>query len=311
MQLMMQMMRMLGTTKWRHILPLAAMSVALTIGGCGGGDNDGGTSNGAPATPSDADNGAGTGAAAPVEPSSSSSTAPTQAPSSQPGAAQPSTSPPAAADPYAPPTDEQVIADISKPGVISVELSSRAGNKEWSTAHDQYFWEKGATVVRPATIAGAPPEARVRIVGFARYEITGGRYSYREFKVSTNEYEGIDAPSTEESLQFVRDHLRDFLGGVNNVVVNADTIEIAPADDAGWTWHSMQSVSFNVNVAYDQVVSYTEIARMEGPWEARFYRDGPTGPWQRIMGSQGRMKEVSRTTHTAEEVEAMPRGVQG
>ncbi|MCB0764251.1 MAG: hypothetical protein KDB84_06075, partial [Flavobacteriales bacterium] len=62
------------------------------------------------------------------------------------------------------PSDQQIIKDLSKPGVIKVELSKGPTKKEWHSAHAQYMWDRVAYVTRKA---GVPeyPEATVRITG--------------------------------------------------------------------------------------------------------------------------------------------------
>ena len=213
-------------------------------------------------------------------------------------------------DPTVPPSDDRVRQDLTSDGVLEIKLGREKGKKSWNSAHSQYFWEKYAEVKRAAHLSGVK-DAKVIIKGWARYEITGGRYNYREFKVGSNEYEGIPSPSDEEAIAFIKSKLADFLRGPANSMVNAEKIEVTMAgpDEQKWVWHNANSVSFNVRVKYDRILSYTEVGSFDDLWEARIYRNDIHSPWHNVVGSQRRGQELQRKTYTAEQVRAMEVGV--
>ncbi|MBK7944830.1 MAG: hypothetical protein IPJ85_05755 [Flavobacteriales bacterium] len=97
---------------------------------------------------------------------------------------------------FAQPSDAQILKDISSPKQLKVELVKGTTKKVWSDAHAQWFWERGATIWLSADVPEYP-NAKVVVYGFARYH-TGSPPSYREWKTSLNEYEGIPAPTKEE-----------------------------------------------------------------------------------------------------------------
>jgi len=165
-------------------------------------------------------------------------------------------------------------------------------------------------VKRDANLAQFP-QAKLLVTGFVRYEITGGKYVYREFKVAENEYEGIPRPSDEEAVRIVKQHLADFLRGPFNSMVNTDKIklEFARPDEQKWVWHSPESVEFRVRVSYDTIVSATEVASIQSVWDARLYRDKVDQPWQRITGSERTRTEVSRRKYTAKQIRDLPTGL--
>ena len=192
------------------------------------------------------------------------------------------------------------------PGVLDIKLSNTSGKKVWSTAHSQYFFERGATVWRNAKIAEYP-EAKVKIVGLARYHITGGVYSWREFKVAYNEYEGIPVPSREEIIAMCEGNMKAVIGSYRYNKIVGDLKYFRVKGDGAPVWHNPKSVSMNFEYAYDEIVSYTDVASVEADLEVRFYRDQITSPWkENVVSTEKNRNVLSTTTYSPEEIEEMP-----
>ncbi|MEZ4826534.1 MAG: hypothetical protein R3C61_09600 [Bacteroidia bacterium] len=203
------------------------------------------------------------------------------------------------------PTDAQIKADLTSPGVIKVELSKTNGAKVWSTTYLQYFWERGAIVYRNAKIAEYP-NATVEIGGIARYTIVDGKFSFNRFLTTWNEYKGIPTPTNEEVLDMVNQNLSSFLvGRYNDIVSEVENLRIA--EDKKSEWHTPNSFSINLACSYEKKVSYTETARYDAIYRVRFYRDAITSPWKPgFVSSNQEENELSRTTHSADDLRVMP-----
>lgn len=216
-------------------------------------------------------------------------------------------------DPAAPPSDERVKRDLnhSVTQILEIQMSDRPGNKSWNETHQQYFWERGVTLVQQSGQFGENSNVRSLIGGFARYEITGGRYNFREFKTLWVEYEGIPRPEDSEILQVIHGRLADFLRGASASMINRNNlvIEIAPADEQKYTWHSPNSLSVRVSVTADIVISNTEVVTQRKLWDCRLYRDAQEQPWVRVVGTPvpGQSKELKRLQISPDELRKVPR----
>ncbi|MEO0468894.1 MAG: hypothetical protein AAF206_04675, partial [Bacteroidota bacterium] len=207
---------------------------------------------------------------------------------------------------FAQPSATQVKKDLSKPGVLSVKLLTPTGRKSWSSAWSQYFWEHSAVIYRSANLKQYP-NAKIRIGGFARYTIAGGTYTYREFKVTYNEYEGIPSPSSDDILALVNDNLKSFLGSsqYNSIVSDVSDLQLDPEQPV--TWHTPNSFTAYFTCAYKRVVSYTEVADIQAKYETRFYRDAVESPWKtQFVSSLRNEVQGAKEVFTAEEIRQMP-----
>lgn len=204
---------------------------------------------------------------------------------------------------YAQPTDAQILKDISNPKQLKVELVKGTTKKVWSDAHAQWFWERGATIWMPADIAEYP-NAKVVVYGFARYH-TGNPPSYREWKTSLNEYEGIPAPSKEEILAHARKNLKDFVGSYRyNRTVDLKSIQVAA--DPKTVWHTPLSFSMQFEVVADEIISDIEVATVLTRQETRFYRDKVSDPWKSFMVTVERdVRHENKRSFTPEDIRAM------
>ena len=204
---------------------------------------------------------------------------------------------------YAQPTDAQILKDISDPKQLKVELVKGTTKKVWSDAHAQWFWERGATIWLPADVPEFP-DAKVVVYGFARYH-TGNPPSYREWKTSLNEYEGIPAPTKEEILAHARKYLKDFVGEYryNRMV---DLKSIAVAADPKTVWHTPLSFSMQFEVVADVIISDVEVATESTRQETRFYREKVSDPWRSFMVTVERdVRHDNKRSYSPEDIRAM------
>lgn len=202
------------------------------------------------------------------------------------------------------PSDQQIMNDLSKDGVLKVELTNRTTKKEWNSAHSQYMWSRGATVWRNADIPEYP-NATVKIIGFARYHY-GTSTSFREFKVAENTYEGIPAPQGDEILAMIKERYLQFLGWrANNMIGDLHYLRIA--EEEGVIWHTPNSFTVNTEIEFDAKTSYTEVTTIQETVEVRFYRDAINDPWKENIVATGReRKDGEVKKYTDEELNAMP-----
>ncbi|MCC7503188.1 MAG: hypothetical protein IT229_11705 [Flavobacteriales bacterium] len=204
---------------------------------------------------------------------------------------------------YAQPTDAQILQDIASPKQLKVELVKGTTKKVWSDAHAQWFWERGATIWLPADVPEFP-NAKVVVYGFARYH-TGNPPSYREWKTSLNEYEGIPAPTNEEILAHARKYLKDFVGEYryNRMV---DLRSIAVAADPKTVWHTPLSFSMEFEVVADVIISDVEVATESTRQETRFYREKVSDPWRSFMVTVERdVRHDNKRSYSPEDIRAM------
>lgn len=203
------------------------------------------------------------------------------------------------------PSDAQIKKDLTSPGVLSVTLSKTNGSKVWSKTDLQYYWERGAVVVRNAGLKDFP-DVKLEIGGIATYTIIGGDYKFKKFYVTYNSYEGIPNPSKKEVETLLRDNIEQAVTNFrfNKIIGDVEKLELA--DDPKWEWHNPNSVSFNVRAVYEEIVNNTETEKVERLYEVRLYRDGIKSPWKKDFHSSDReVKSLGKKTHKADDLAAM------
>ena len=206
---------------------------------------------------------------------------------------------------WAQPSDAQIKKDLTSPGVLSVTLSKTGGGKVWSKTDLQYYWERGAVVVRSANLKEFP-EVKLEIGGIATYTIIGGGYKFKKFYVTYNSYQGIPNPSKQEVEKLLRSNIEQAVTThrFNNIIGDVEKLELA--NDPKWEWHTPNSVSFRTRAVYEEIVSNTETEKVERIYEVRLYRDGIKSPWKEDFHSSAReVKSLGKRTHKADDLAAM------
>ena len=202
------------------------------------------------------------------------------------------------------PTDQQIIKDLTKPGVLKVELSGGVTKKEWHSTQGQYMWDRVAYVWRSAEVPEYP-QATVKITGIARYHY-GASTSFREFKVAENEYFGLPAPSKDEMIGMIRERYLAFLGWRANSMVG-DLHFLRIPEGEGVLWHTPRSFTIPVEIEFDAKTSIYDLTTIYEKVDVRFYRDAVTGPWkENLVATSRERKDGEVRKYSAEELSAMP-----
>lgn len=206
-----------------------------------------------------------------------------------------------AAQAQAQPSDAQIKKDIGK-GAISVTLHGRTV-RSWSSAWLQYFYERSATVVRKAGIPEYP-NATVKIDGFARYTIAGGKSLYREFGTTGNRFYGLPAPDKKQVLALLNADLPKFLGHHYRRIVG-DLTPITYTDNTEYFWHTPNSVSLKLKTTFSETVSYTQVEKKTAIFDVRLYRTAVKAPWSSFISTSEKQISLGKTTYDSDEVRAM------
>jgi len=203
---------------------------------------------------------------------------------------------------HAQPSDAKITKDLTSPGVLSIKLLG-TGSRVWSKTFLQYFWERGAVLVRNAGLAEYP-NVKVEIGGTATYSIVGGNFAFKKFYVAYNTYHGMPNPNSKEILDLLNTDRGKFLGHYYNSIVG-DIKPIALAADPKWEWHTPNSVSFLVTTGFDAKVDNTTLEKKAVAYEVRLYRDKIKGPWLSFFSQTKSETSQGKTTHDADDLRAM------
>lgn len=206
---------------------------------------------------------------------------------------------------YAQPSDAQIIKDLTGPNVISVELSAQGGAKAWSSAYQQYFWERGAVIYSKANVPEYP-NARVRTGGLASYTLIGTQATFKRFDVAWKDYEGIPAPTEAEVLQLLRSNLEAFVGRATYNKIVGEVEELRVADEPKTQWHTPNHFSQQFLCIYKKKTSIYQLGHMKVLYKVDFYRDAINSPWKgQVIASVVKEETLGTETYTQEELAAM------
>ena len=116
-------------------------------------------------------------------------------------------------------------------------------------------------------------------------------------------------PSAEAIQTLIDENFADFVNVMGSSMVNREQFNAALMDINIYppTSDDQGSLSLQLLVTYQQIVSDSEVATFESEWEGRIYRDDPSSPWQSILGLEkvDTRAETARQTLTADEVAQM------
>jgi hypothetical protein len=184
---------------------------------------------------------------------------------------------------FAQPSDEQVLKDMTNPGIIEVKLTPSNGQKQWNADYGIWEYVRGVNAIREYK---EKEGVTIKIVGDAVYQMYGATdYKYWKFRVISNEYLGMGAPSSEELMEIVQGDFPKFLSSYwyNRIVGEVKALYIA--DDPNFYWHTPNSLSFNVVAEYTAKVSNIHLEDIVQTFEVRLYRDGEDKPWKNFISS--------------------------
>lgn len=207
---------------------------------------------------------------------------------------------------YAQPSDAQIIKDLTGPNVISVTLSEKGGGKAWSSAYQQYFWERGAVIYSKANVPEYP-NARVRTGGLASYTLIGTQATFKRFDVAWKDYEGIPMPSPAEIIALIQANYDRFFGNSTLNQIVGEVENLRPADDPKTQWHTPNHFTMQFACSYRRKTSIYDLSRFDALYEVHFYRDAVKSPWKKELVSS-RLKEdlISKETFSQPDLAAMP-----
>lgn len=207
---------------------------------------------------------------------------------------------------HAQPTDAQVVIDAvkNKTGLIEAKCTEgKRGEAYWHSGDKTWYWDRGMIIKRKASISGAP-NAVVIVKGLARYEFAGNQYSYKKFLTTSNEYEGIPAPTADELTAYVKANLLKVFSGREHAITQVTSL--AMNNEAGWTWHEATRFSVKFDAVYKEVVTYTEVADKQGTFEIMFYRKDLNSPVHNLLAtSESNVQETGRKKYSEKEIKEM------
>lgn len=204
---------------------------------------------------------------------------------------------------FAQPSDAQVIKDLSNQGVISIKLTSKNGHKQWNSDYGTWEYVRGVKEV----IREYPKKkgVKIKIVGDAVYQLYGSKYKYWKFRVISNEYIGMDVPSSEELMKIVRSDLKKFVSSYWYNRIIGDIKAIYFPEDPKITWHTPNSVSFNIIAEYTALVSDIHTEDIVQTYNVRLYRESEDKPWNNFISSKLERKTSNRKEYSRSEVKQM------
>jgi hypothetical protein len=180
------------------------------------------------------------------------------------------------------PSDAQIKKDLTGAKTVSVTLG-KPGKMEWSKTYKKFVWTRDFT----AKVRTDDPEIFVIVKGYASYDVMGGRYVYWRSFTTSNSYDGIPDPTAADVQALIRKFgLEQFLGNYyfNHVIGQVESIGLS--DDPKFTWHTPNSVSFNVIAVYtERTNDIGGKERLARTFEIRLYRDSPKQEWLRMIST--------------------------
>jgi hypothetical protein len=200
------------------------------------------------------------------------------------------------------PTDAQTKKDVTGPKTVSVTLG-KPGTMEWSSTYKKYVWTRSFT----AKLKTDTPDVFVIVKGYASYDVMGGRYVFWRTFITSNSYEGIPDPTSQDVESLIEKFGRkEFIGAYayQNAVGEIEALRLA--EDPKFEWHTPNSVSFDVLAIYSEKVSYTGVEKVERIHRIRLYRDAVKGPWARLMSTPGERKVLEKKTYPEAQLRRMP-----
>ncbi|MCH6255077.1 hypothetical protein MLD52_00855 [Puniceicoccaceae bacterium K14] len=201
------------------------------------------------------------------------------------------------------PTDEVVLNDMTNPTIISVKLTPKNGQKQWNSDYGIWEYVRGVEAIKKYP---KDENVTIKILGDAVYQMYGETdYKYWKFRVISNEYLGMDAPSSEDLMAIVESDLPKFLSPYwyNRIIGELGSLYIA--DDPKFTWHTTNSMSFNVVAEYRARTSDIHVEDIVQPITVRLYRENEESEWNNFISTRGQQKSLNRAEYSRDEVKSM------
>lgn len=199
------------------------------------------------------------------------------------------------------PSDAQLTKQLTAAKTVSVTLG-KPGKIEWSSTYKKYMWTRSFT----AKLKTETPDIFVIVKGYAAFDVVGSRYTFWRTFTTSNNYEGIANPTEAEIFALIQkvgwQRLMD--GHYQSVAGEVESIKLA--DEPEWVWHTPNSVSLNLELVCQFVVSYTDVEKQKVVYNVRFYRDDVKEPWKNLLTMQTKRTTLDRKTYTQKQIGQMP-----
>ena len=200
------------------------------------------------------------------------------------------------------PSDAQIKKDLTGAKTVSVTLG-KPGKIEWSSTYKKYMWTRSFT----AKLKTETLDVFVIVKGYAAYDVVGSKYTFWRSFTTSNSYEGIADPAQAEVFALIKQvGWRTLMSGsYPSVAGEVESIKLA--DEPEWTWHTPNSVSLNLELVYNFVVSYTVVENQRVKYRVRLYRDDLKQPWKNLLTTETtKLATLDSKTYTQKQIEQMP-----
>jgi hypothetical protein len=188
------------------------------------------------------------------------------------------------------PTEAQIRKDISGPRTVSITFG-KPGTRTWSSTYTKYIWTRTFT----AKLTTEEKGVFVIVDGYAAYDIFGSKFTFWRTFTSSNSYEGIPNPTANDVQALIKKFgLEKFMGNYHYGNRVGDVESIGLSTEPKFEWHTMKSVSFNVDATYTEKTNGIG-GKMRGvrTFRIRLYADAPKGEWKNMISSSpNQMKEL-------------------
>lgn len=180
------------------------------------------------------------------------------------------------------PTDAQTKKDLTGAKTVSVTLG-KPGTNEWSKTYKKYVWTRNFT----AKLKTDDPDIFVIVKGYASYDVIGYRFVFWRSFTTSNSYDGIPDPTASEVEALIGKFGEEqFIGNYdfNRVIGKIESIGLS--GEPKFTWHTPNSVSFNVVAVFtkrtNDIGGRERIART---YEVRLYRENVKAVWNSLIST--------------------------
>lgn len=196
------------------------------------------------------------------------------------------------------PDKVQIEKDLTRDNTISIEFTADDKGRILKFIEDGFehveYTVGGIRIKVKAKVGGYDKPVTAVIYGDAVYKVIGSTYTYKQFRVASNEYEGIPgAPSSDDILRMINEELENIFSSENqNIVLSMP--EISLANDPGFSWGAITKFTckFTARFWYKDYLPYDEkgdyIAYVEMPFEFRIFRDDMNSAWRDASASARR-----------------------
>lgn len=210
---------------------------------------------------------------------------------------------------FAQPGDAQIKKEVggNEAHVKTFKFTKTTGTKQWNGTVGNWEYVRGVLVVRKSDY----PEYDLEVRGDAVYQdMGGGKYSYRKFRVISNQYLGIPDPTiTEITEALSKDWKMFYRGDFQKIYQIHEQLQFT--SEPYFFWYSPNSVELTVKNKVELVESNVETKVVDQVYKVRLYRDNPKAIWKNFVAgketSHKENKEYSKQTIAYEKAERLRR----